>query len=77
MVAVSKRWVRRMPHPIIVEMRKAREFKGLSQEGLAKSAGYHKNAVQFAELGYSNPSMQLVCDCLEVMGLELRICFRR
>jgi transcriptional regulator with XRE-family HTH domain len=51
-------------------LRKARESKDLSQDGLAHKTGYSRNYVGQIERGEKNPSLRTIIDLAE--ALEIR-----
>jgi transcriptional regulator with XRE-family HTH domain len=51
-------------------LRKAREKRGLSQDGLAHRTGYSRNYVGQIERGEKNPSLRIILDLAE--ALEVR-----
>lgn len=52
------------------KLRQAREAKGLSQYGLAKSAGLSKQAVSSLELGVNDPSWDTVQKLAAALGVD-------
>lgn len=55
-------------------LRRLRSERGLSQEGLAESAGYHVNHVSYLERGRRSPTLYAVFQlarALEVSPVEL------
>ena len=51
-------------------LRKAREKRGLSQDGLAHKTGYSRNYVGQIERGEKNPTLRIILDLAE--ALEVR-----
>ena len=62
---------RRFVHPIVQELRKARERKKLSRVDIADMIGYHPNNLLAWELGKARPLLHYVTDLAEALGFEV------
>ena len=61
------------PEPIVFEMRRLREARGLSQDELARKAGITHTTISRIETGKNHPSIYFVNIYLQVLGLKLKI----
>ena len=53
-----------------VILRQLREHRGLSQEGLAHEAGYHRNYIGQLERGEKSPSLAALFDFANAFGKQ-------
>lgn len=61
------------PEPIVFEMRRLREARGLSQDQLARKAGLTHATIWRIETGKHHPSIHFVSIYLQALGLKLKI----
>jgi len=63
----------RTPEPIVFEMRRLREARGLSQDELARKAGITHTTIWRLETGKHHPSIYFVNLYLQALGFKLKI----
>lgn len=64
-------------HPIMTALRRERERQRLSTQQVADRTGYHMQTIRKAEIGENNPTLSLVEDYANSIGLGLALVARR
>lgn len=64
-------------HPIMLVLRRERERQHLSAQQVADRTGYHGQTIRKAEIGENNPTLSLVEDYANSIGLGLALVARR
>lgn len=60
----------RNKHPIVFDLRRVREEKGLKRKQLAHALGYNINALARWERGEEHPSFQAFNDWCQALGVK-------
>lgn len=64
---------KRFVHPIFVQLRAAREAKGLTRPQLAERLGYHFHQIHCWEMGKTQPSLRNVDEWATALGFSLML----
>ena len=58
-------------HPILAELRRARQTRGIGQVELARETGYGVRQLTYMECGTHKPIFQTVCDLATALGYDI------
>ena len=71
MNGLESREVKRVQAIVATRIRELREGRGLSQEELADLAGCHRTYISMLERGRGNPSLSLLVEISEALGVRV------
>lgn len=58
-------------HPVLIELKRTRRIRRISQRKLAARAGYNQNTICKTETGATTPMFNIVVDMARALGYEL------